>query len=56
VRELAELGLIESIDREPSRRPAAHSRKIEVWSVKDAERVCIWLATHPAAHESVALV
>lgn len=47
VRELAELVLIRSIGRRKSRRPAAHARKIDLWTITDPDAARAWLLLHP---------
>ncbi|HJZ53634.1 MAG TPA: hypothetical protein VKE74_01670 [Gemmataceae bacterium] len=61
VRSLAELRLIVSVGRRKSRRGIAHSRKLDLWAIRDGANARHWLATHPdldpsADHTGPALV
>jgi hypothetical protein len=47
IRSLAETRLIVSTGQRKSRRGPAHSRKIELWAVRDEAAARLWLATHP---------
>jgi len=43
----ADLKLIRSAGREPSRRPQAHARTLDVWAVIDPPATEAWLLSHP---------
>jgi len=47
VRGLSECGLIHSVGRRKSGRCVAHSRKLDLWSVRDEVTARAWLLAHP---------
>ena len=55
VRLLAEHSVIVSIGREKSRRPEAHARYLDLWTIADPEAAQRWLIDHPEPADADAL-